>query len=202
MAGPPRTRPLNHWIHELIVLRKLEQDEDKKDDFTRTIGGAFVQFDAGARVSKIRLPGDFSAARISGLRQNTSKESVRDMLAEKGLHVSADDICTFHMEGSYGATVRSDDASFSKRLCSLVQPGCTWGGLKILATPIAAPMPSGHNTRRVDCKKVHVSWHKAVKIVWLNFGNGEIARRVSNMFSKGTYKVLGQKSHCCRSYQS
>ncbi|KAH0597904.1 hypothetical protein MHUMG1_04276 [Metarhizium humberi] len=168
-------------------------DEDKKDDFTRTIGGAFVQFDAGARVSKICLPGDFSAARISGLRQNTSKESVRDMLAEKSLHVSVDDICTFHMEGSYGATVTSDDASFSKRLCSLIQPGCTWGGSKIMVTPIAAPMPSGHNARRVDCKKVHVSWHKAVKIVWLNFGNGDIASRVSDMFSKGTYRVLDQR---------
>ncbi|KFG82559.1 putative ariadne RING finger [Metarhizium anisopliae] len=151
-----------------------EQDEDKKDDFTRTIGGAFVQFDAGARVSKIRLPGDFSAARISGLRQNTSKESVRDMLAEKSLHVSVDDICTFHMEVSFNPAAHGEDR-------------------RLMVTPIAAPMPSGHNARRVDCKKVHVSWHKAVKIVWLNFGNGDIARRVSDMFSKGTYRVLDQR---------
>lgn len=63
----------------------------------------------------------------------------------------------------------------------------------IYATPIAAPMPSGHNARRVDCKKVHVSWHKAVRNVWLNFGSGDAAKRVSDMFSKGIYRILNQK---------
>ncbi|KHN96835.1 Zinc finger, C6HC-type [Metarhizium album ARSEF 1941] len=166
----------------------LLEDEAKRDDFTRTISGAFVQFDAGARVSQIRLPGDFSAVRIGGLQPNASKQSVQDMLAEKGFEVGVDDIYMLNKEGEYGATVRSDDASFSKRLCS-----CTWGDAKIQATPIAAPMPSGYNSRRVDCKKVHLSWHKAVKIVWLKFGDGDIARMVSSMFSKGTYKILEQE---------
>lgn len=54
-------------------------------------------------------------------------------------------------------------------------------------------MPSSHNARRVDCKKVHISWHKAVRNVWLNFGSGDIARRVSELFSQEAYRVLGQK---------
>ncbi|KAK4068634.1 uncharacterized protein Triagg1_7282 [Trichoderma aggressivum f. europaeum] len=170
------------------------EDEPKKDDdFTRTIAGAFVQFEAGALVSKIRLPSDFSAVRISGLPLNTSEGSVRDMLAETGLHVSVADVHMLQMEGSCGASVRSDDALFSKKLCAIVQPGFIWEGVKIYATPVAAPMPSSHNARRVDCKKVHVSWHKAVRNVWLNFGTEDAARRVSDLFSKGAYRILNQK---------
>ncbi|KAF3068524.1 hypothetical protein CFAM422_007771 [Trichoderma lentiforme] len=170
------------------------QDEPKKDDdFTRTIAGAFVQFEAGARVSKIRLPSDFSAVRISGLPLNTPAISLQDMLAEMGLHVSIADVHMLQIEGSCGASVRSDDAFFSKKLCAIVQPGYIWQGVKIYATPVAAPMPSSHNARRVDCKKVHISWHKAVRNVWLNFGSGDVARRVSDMFSKGVYRILNQK---------
>ncbi|KAL7947683.1 hypothetical protein V8C42DRAFT_315238 [Trichoderma barbatum] len=169
------------------------EDEIKKDEFTRTIGGSFVQFEAGARVSKVRLPSDFSAVRISGLPPNTTEQSVRDMLAEKGLHVSVRDVHMLQMEGNCGASVVSDDARFSKSLCAIVYPGYTWKGVRIYATPIAAPMPASHNARRVDCKKVHISWHKAVRNAWLNFGSGDIARRVSDMFSKGAYRILTQK---------
>ncbi|KAL7916172.1 hypothetical protein GGI35DRAFT_24230 [Trichoderma velutinum] len=187
-----------HAEEELTVQvganNAVEQDEPKKDDdFTRTIAGAFIQFEAGARVSKIRLPSDFSAVRINGLPLNTTERSVRDMLAETGLHVSVADVHMLQMGGSCGASVRSDDASFSKKLCAIVQPGFTWEGVKIYATPIAAPMPPSHNARRVDCKKVHISWHKAVRNVWLNFGSGDVARKVSDMFSKGIYRILNQK---------
>ncbi|KKP02285.1 hypothetical protein THAR02_05614 [Trichoderma harzianum] len=171
----------------------FEDKPKKDDDFTRTIAGAFVQFEAGARVSKIRLPSDFSAVRISGLPLNTSATSVRDMLTEMGLHISVADVHMLQMEGSCGASVRSDDALFSKKLCAIVQPGFIWQGVKIYATPVAAPMPSSHNARRVDCKKVHISWHKAVRNVWLNFGTGDVARKVSDLFSKGVYRILNQK---------
>ncbi|KAH0497125.1 hypothetical protein TgHK011_004456 [Trichoderma gracile] len=176
-----------------LAVADAIEDDTKKDDFSRTIGGAFVQFEAGARVSKIRLPSDFSAVRINGLPQGTSEQSVRDMLAEKGLDISVDDVYMLHMDGSCGASVRSDDPSFSKRLCAMFHSGYTWQGVKIYATPIAAPMPSGHSARRVDCKKVHISWHKAVRNAWLNFGNGDTARRVSDLFSKGSYRILDQK---------
>ncbi|TFB03786.1 ATP-dependent RNA helicase [Trichoderma ghanense] len=176
-----------------LAVADAIEDEPKKDDFSRTIGGAFVQFEAGARVSKIRLPSDFSAVRINGLPQGTSEQSVRDMLAQKGFGIKVDDVYMLHMDGSCGASVRSDDPSFSKRLCALFHSGYTWEGVKIYATPIAAPMPSGHSARRVDCKKVHISWHKAVRNAWLNFGNGDTAKRVSELFSKGTYRILDQK---------
>ncbi|KAL7938212.1 hypothetical protein V8C35DRAFT_320095 [Trichoderma chlorosporum] len=187
------------WEYSTTDTDKSLQDDSRKDDFTRTIGGVFVQFEAGARVSKILLPSDFSAVRLCGLPLYTSEKSVRDMLAEKGLHVSVDDVRMLQMKGHCGASVRSQDASFSKRLCAIVQHGLTWEDVKIYATPIAAPMPSGHNARRVDCKKVHISWHKAVRTARLIFGKEEaVARRVSNMFSQGAYRILNQKVTAAR----
>lgn len=144
-------------------------------------------------MSKICLPSDFSAARISGLPQTTSVNSVRDMLAALELHVNVDNIRISRLENGCAAVVRSDDASFSKRLCALIVADRRWRDAGLSATPTAAPMPSGYSGRRVDCKKIHLSWHKPVQTVWLNFGNTEIAQRVSRLFSEGTYQILDQK---------
>ncbi|KAM0246786.1 hypothetical protein ACHAQJ_010098 [Trichoderma viride] len=169
------------------------EDEFNKGNFTRTISGAFVQLDAGARVSKIRLPNDFSAVCITGLQRNTSEQSVRDMLADIGLDACVEDVHILNVRRGCQVTVRSDDASFSQRFCALVEPGYTWRCAEIQATPITAPMPSGYNDRQVDCRKVSISWPKAIKTIVLSFGSANVALKVSEMFSKGAYRVLGQR---------
>lgn len=54
----------------------------------------------------------------------------------------------------------------------------------------AVPVPV--DTKRTNCRKVYISWHKSTKSVWLNFGNGDIASRVAQKFNEGKYKCLGQ----------
>ena len=54
----------------------------------------------------------------------------------------------------------------------------------------AKPLPI--DARRTNCRKVYISWHKATRSVWLNFGNGEVAKRVARKFNEGKYKILGQ----------
>ncbi|KAJ6781679.1 hypothetical protein PWT90_07759 [Aphanocladium album] len=177
---------------QISPVREL-QLETKRDKFTRTIAGAFVQFGAGGRVGKIRLPSDFSAARINGLPRITSPDAVQDMLTALKLHADVDNIRILRSENGCAAAVQSDDPLFSKRLCNMIGASYRWRDVTLSAIPIAAPMPSGYSGRRVDCKKIHLSWHKPVRTVWLNFGNGDIAQRVSRMFSGGTYQVLGQQ---------
>ncbi|KAI1302521.1 hypothetical protein F5Y03DRAFT_361785 [Xylaria venustula] len=58
--------------------------------------------------------------------------------------------------------------------------------------PVESFASSDSNTLRVDCKKVHCSWHKPSKTVWLNFGLENIARRASEKFGRGDYKILNQ----------
>ncbi|KAM5366856.1 hypothetical protein ACJZ2D_010308 [Fusarium nematophilum] len=188
------TRPsLQRTIPSNVQREKLEPDDAETEDFSRTIAGAFVQFEDGGRVSKICLPSDFSAVHLSGFPHNTTPQTVHRFLAENGFDIPEKDIWVMRQDGVLSANVRAEDPDFSKKLCALMQTGFTWGTSLIKATPVAARMPSGHTAGRVDCKKVHVSWHKAVRTVWLNFGNGDIAGRVSHKFATGAYTVLGQK---------
>ena len=99
------------------------QDDAEKDDFTRTIAGAFVRFEDGGRASKICLPGDFSAARLSGLPCGSSAEAVQAFLAGLAFEVSATDIKILHFEGTCAAIVRAEDPAFSKRICARMQAG-------------------------------------------------------------------------------
>ena len=54
----------------------------------------------------------------------------------------------------------------------------------------AAPLPI--DVRRTNCRKVYISWHKATRSAWVNFGNGEIADRVAQKFNDGRYKCASQ----------
>lgn len=65
------------------------------------------------------------------------------------------------------AVVRVEDPLFAKELSAR---------LKDQRSHLSAsPLPN--DARRTNCRKVYISWHKATRNVWLNFGNGEIADR-------------------------
>ncbi|KAI5862473.1 hypothetical protein GGS23DRAFT_572531 [Durotheca rogersii] len=181
----PQARP--------IPRHETEQDEAETEDFCRTIASAYVKFQDGGRVSKVSLLSDFSAVHLTGLPEGSSPRTVRAFLAEHKFDVPEKDIRIIYLDRSFSANVSAEDPLFSRRVCTLTQTGLMWGASRIQATPVAARMPSGHTSGRVDCKKVHVSWHKAVRTAWLNFGNSEIAGRVSRKFQTGEYKILGYK---------
>ena len=47
-------------------------------------------------------------------------------------------------------------------------------------------------SRRVSCKKIHISWYKPTVPAWLNFGNVGIAARVSAKFNERVYRICDQ----------
>lgn len=96
-------------------------------------------------------------------------------------------------DGVLGANIRAEDPAFSKKLCALMTGGFAWGASRIQATPVAARMPSRKIIGRLDCKKVHISWHKPVREVLLKFGQQDIAMRVHRKFTTGAYKILDCK---------
>jgi hypothetical protein len=115
------------------------------------------------------------------------------MLADNGFGACVEGVYIFNVRRGCEANVICGDASFSKRFCALVESGYTWRCVEIHATPIAAPMPSGYNDRQIDCQKVYVSWHKALKTVILKFGSVHVAQRVSELFAMGAYRILGHR---------
>lgn len=169
-------------------------ENNNNNNSQREMGGAFVQFGDGAVVEKISLPSDFSAVRINRLPGDASPTSVTMLLSELGFDVSRECI-RVPPRGEAplcSANVRVEDTQFAKRLCTVMRGR----GDGYEAIPISAPMPQATNSRRVDAKKVHCSWHKPTRTAWLNFGSDDVAGTVAGRFSSGIYKVLGQKLPC------
>lgn len=180
----------------LLYLADLLQEE-KPDNWVREICGALVQFGEGAKTMKISLPSDFSAVRLSMLPHGSSPSSVAGILAHMGFPVPVECVRVPPQGDAahYSADIRVEDPSFAKDLCATLDTKSLTSGetSQIIAVPVNASMPHGRNSRRVDCKKVHCSWHRPSRMVWLNFGNQSIAQKINNAFNVGAYKVLGQQ---------
>ena len=124
---------------------------------------------------------------ITGLAPGTNPESVIEILRELDFSLSVDCIRIPKNTAppNTKAMVKVNDPFFADKLCAR---------LKSQKSNLSAmTMPVDH--RRTNSRKVFISWHKATRNVWLNFGNGEIANRVAQKFNDGRYKLLGQSVH-------
>lgn len=119
------------------------------------------------------------------------------MLSDLGFDLGIDNVRIPKQTGSSDtkATVKVEDQMFARTLSTTLSRQRS--ALK------AVPMRT--DPKRTDCRKVRISWHKATRSVWVNFGNGDIANRVAQKFNEGTYKCLGQsvrssaaKNSACR----
>lgn len=87
------------------------------------------------------------------------------------------------------ASVRVEDPTFAKRVCEVFRK---LPGSQIKVAAANAPMSRGSSLQRVECKKVHCSWHRPLKTVWLNFQSKGIATKVEAKFAAATYTIGGQ----------
>ncbi|KAK1833051.1 hypothetical protein QBC39DRAFT_381089 [Podospora conica] len=163
----------------------------KPDSWIREIGGALVQFGDGIAIVKTSLPSDFSAIHISMLPPDSSPSSVSQLLADLGFEVPTECIRVPPLPGKTHciASVRVENPTFAKRVCDVV------GKIpdsKIKVAVTNAPMTRGSSLQRVECKKVHCSWHRPLKTVWLNFRSKGIATKVESKFAAGTYTICGR----------
>jgi hypothetical protein len=169
----------------------LPQEEPSHDNWARELGGALAKFEDGAAIAKVSLPSDFSAVRLNNLPQGSSPKSVVALLSDMDVVISDDDVRVITQTGatSCSADVKIEDPIFAKTMCRKVR--CCAAAYHIEAIPIPVPMPHGSSIHRVDCKKVHCSWHRPTRTAWLNFGTENMARKVQEKFNTGIYKVLG-----------
>ena len=162
------------------------------------MGGILVQFGDGAQVVKVNLPSDFSAVRISKLPAESTPNSVSDMMRGIGFVVPPECV-QVHTDPATAlclAKIRVEDAGFANRLCSKLaseEAAVVQQMPNIEAVPLGSPLPVGASSARVDCKKVHCSWHRPVRLAWLNFSTRSAAQKVNSRFDSGSYKVLYQK---------
>lgn len=159
----------------------MQDEEEQQDDFSRDLLGASVRFNDHGHVIKVSLPADFSLARITGLAPNTKPEDLADILRNYGFNVGLQCIrISAPDESQTTALVKVEDPGFAKRLSDTVKTT----DIPFQATQIAI------NPLSTDCRKIHVSWHRASRTVWLNFGNKEIANRVAQKINERKYRRL------------
>lgn len=168
---------------------KLDIDTvNRNKNLTTTLPGICQEhlspYDEFGHILKVSLPTDFSLAVITGFAPGTTPEALVDAIRGLDFDVNIDSI---HILGHAAssetkATVRVEDPLFAKELSIRLKSQ----GSDLNAEPIPI------DARRTNCRKVYISWHKATRNVWLNFGNGEIANRVAQKFNDGRYKCLGR----------
>ncbi|KAI0539443.1 hypothetical protein GGR58DRAFT_464313 [Xylaria digitata] len=173
------------------------QPTEKK--ITRTISGALAHFGEGAGVTEVLFTTDLSAVQLIGLPHNSTPTSVLGLLQSRGLDTSAvSHVRVARRETSSEARVEAKARHFAELVVAKFGRQSTLQqGPRVTAVPIPVNVfpSSSSSSLRVDCKKVHCSWHKPNKTIWLNFGDEKVAKRVSERFKKGEYKILNQIVH-------
>ncbi|KAI1803925.1 hypothetical protein F4811DRAFT_522245 [Daldinia bambusicola] len=171
-----------------------------QDKVVRTISGALVHFEMGAMVESVSLPTDFSIIQISQLPRDITEHSVLDLLQSYNIDTPVEsEVRVIHEKDRASALVKARDPEFAKaaaRKFNLQNTSRWTQGEQPRAIPVQNPIKSDSSTLRVDCCKVHISWHKPYKTAWLNFGNEQIAKRVYNNFHDGKYKIMNQTVRC------
>jgi hypothetical protein len=143
-----------------------------------------VHFNEFGHVSKVSLPKDFSVACITGFDSGTTPQAVVDALSSLGVNI---DVNSVRIQG-YGmppetkAIVKVEDPLFASELCTKLKNSSS----ALNANPIPV------DVNRFNYRKIFISWHKATRSVWLNFGNSDIANKVAARFNSKNYKCLGQ----------
>lgn len=194
-AGAPEVKP----IVKPIVKPDADNTPPTEEKVTRTISGALVHFDAGAAITKVVFTSDLSTVQLTGLPHDSTPASVLDLLRSRAVDTSmVSPIRIIRGEPYASARVEAEDPCFAD---SVVAKFDRWAishqgaGVSAARIPVDTFSGSDSSALRVDCKKVHCSWHKPSKTVWLNFGSDKIAIRVSEKFQKGEYKILDQIAH-------
>ncbi|RFU27734.1 hypothetical protein B7463_g8590, partial [Scytalidium lignicola] len=143
-----------------------------------------VSFNEFGHILKVSLLIDFSIALIIGLGLGTACEAVVDILRNLSFDLNVDCVRMLRQTTSseVKATAKVEDTLFARELSSKLKSQ--------RSTISAVPVPI--NSRGTSCSKAHISWHKATRSVWVNFGNGEIANRIARKFNEGKHKCLGQ----------
>ncbi|KAH7123240.1 hypothetical protein B0J13DRAFT_151848 [Dactylonectria estremocensis] len=187
------------FSHDAASRKEMEgglydnTDDEPIEDWTRELGGAWVQFSDGATTIKVSLPSDFSAIRISNLPTSSSVADVLGLLSDVSLVISADAVrlMTPPDLSNCTAIVKVEDPKFAKAACTRLATCITLKGVKVISIPV--PIPANSNFHQVDCRQVHCSWHRPTRTASLTFGSKPIADQAFHKFSTGKSKVLGSK---------
>ncbi|KAF5972904.1 hypothetical protein FBULB1_8525 [Fusarium bulbicola] len=139
------------------------------DQWTREIGGAWVDFRDGAAVTNVTLLSDFSAIQMRHLPSRSSARSVQELLADVGISVSLSDINFIKLVKNRNGTaiIKVKDPEFAKSACWKLRTCIRAPDLEVTQIPV--PLPEGSSFGLIDSRNVRCSWHRPTKNATLSF---------------------------------
>lgn len=149
------------------------------DYIVRTIHGASVTFYAGAEVSNVKLPSDFSTIQVSGLLLHADTNMVRKVMFDFGFDVAESSVQVRHLGDISVAEVTMDDPLFAGRVMEKSKELDPRYG-KLSFKPIVSSGTSGELGNRLQLSTVSCTWYQASRVAWLEYGsrsNADAAKR-------------------------
>ncbi|PNP82850.1 hypothetical protein FNYG_04081 [Fusarium nygamai] len=161
------------------------------EQWTREIGGAWVEFGDGAAVTNVTLLSDFSAIQMRHLPPRSSARSVKELLADVGISVSISDINFIKLVKNRNgmAIVNVKDPDFAKSACWKLRTYIRAPDLEVTQIPV--PLPDGSSFGLVDSRNVRCSWHRPTRNATLSFRNPTEAFESYHKLKKQQLKIAG-----------
>jgi hypothetical protein len=164
----------------------------------RSLKGAEVFYTAGAQVSRVELPTDFSAIQISGLQATCNAQTIQELLSDLGFTVTIQDVQIRAFEKDiFVANVKVKDPYFSKQVVtkfsSMMKNGVE-GTYRIKEMQFSNTQGT-ISTNRLQKSAVTCSWSKASCVAWLHYNSEKRAREAERILAKKGI-ILGRKVEC------
>jgi hypothetical protein len=118
-----------------------------------------------------------SVACIAGIEPGKPSEILSGILKVPGFKIPLESIripARIAWSPEVRVIVKAEDSMFSMKLGFTLQ---AWSSS--LSATVVTIINKGTN-----CRSVYISWHKFSRSVWLNFGDGDIAKRVAEKFDR------------------
>lgn len=191
MVGEIRGRLLYHSDTRKQKTNHAYKHGLVSEQWTREIGGAWVEFGAGAAVTNVTLLSDFSAIQMRHLPSKSSARSVQELLADVGISVSISDINFIKLVKNRNgmAIVKVKDPEFAKSACWKLGTCIRAPDLEVTQIPV--PLPDGSSFGLVDSRNVRCSWHRPTKNATLSFRNSAEAFDAYHKFKNQQLKIAG-----------
>ncbi|KAF1957692.1 hypothetical protein CC80DRAFT_592201 [Byssothecium circinans] len=152
---------------------------------TRSIGGADVRFDAGAAVTSLSLPSDFSIVSMTNIPGHKTVEDIIGVMATYGFPDISPASVTLHTKSPtspQSAQVKVNNPTFAKEFLQATGPTFAIDQSKIFVSIIQLGGESAAGSNRLHLTGVTCTWYQPSRIAYLRYDtNGEANSLVKQM---------------------
>jgi hypothetical protein len=162
--------------------------------YSTDVNGATVLFAAGAEVSSVKLPSDFSTIQILGLPGNAKAETITALLNTLGFPIIESCIHIKSLSALESvAEVKVEDPRFAHSVAHKFDTELGKEHKGELSIKILQGVGgSGTLVNRLQTSSVSCTWYKASRAAWLHYNSSKKANDASKFLMKNG-KILGRK---------